>query len=75
MKLFLKVFKSLFKIIVATALTILSFILDALILVENKLSDINMKLCPPPSVNNEEYMNKLIEEHKKETSRKGINVD
>ena len=69
MKLFLKVFKSLFKIIVATALTILSFILDVLILVENKLSNLHMKLCSKPHGINKEDIYKHIEEHKKEISK------
>jgi len=75
MKLFLKVLKSLFKIVLATSIAIMDFIVDILIVVESKLERLNYKLYPFPSVSNKEYMKKLIEEHKKETSRKGVIVD
>jgi len=75
MKLFKKVFKSLFKIVLTTSIAIVTFTVDMLILLEDILEKLNAKLCPSPSVSNKEYMNKLIEEHKKETSRKGVVVD
>ena len=75
MKLFKKVFKSLFKIVLTTSIIIVSFTVDILILLEDKLERLRTKLYPFPSVSNKEYMKKLIEEHKKETIKKRINVD
>ena len=75
MELFKKVFKSLFKIVLTTSIAILNFIVDILILLEDRLEKLNAKLYPSPSVSNKEYMKKLIEEHKKETSRKVVSVD
>ena len=75
MELFKKVFKSLFKIVLTPSIVILNFIVDILILLEDILERLNAKLYPSPSVSNKEYMKKLIEEHKKETSRKGVIVD
>tara|TARA_E500000178_G_scaffold77833_1_gene75945 strand:+ start:247 stop:474 length:228 start_codon:yes stop_codon:yes gene_type:complete len=75
MELFKKVFKSLFKIVLTTSITIVTFIVDMLILLEDRLERLRTKLYPFPSVSNKEYMKKLIEEHKKETSRKDIVVD
>ena len=75
MELFKKVFKSLFKIVLTTSIAILSLIVDMLILLEDILERLRTKLYPFPSVSNKEYMKKLIEEHKKETIKKRINVD
>ena len=75
MELFKKVFKSLFKIVLTTSIAIVTFIVDMLILLEDILERLNAKLYPTPSVSNKEYMKKLIEEHKKETSRKVVSVD
>lgn len=75
MELFKKVFKSLFKIVLTTSIAILSFIVDMLILLEDILEKLESKLYPTPSLANKEYMKKLIEEHKKETSRKVVSVD
>jgi hypothetical protein len=75
LKLFKKVFKSLFKIVLTTSITIVSFIADMLILLEDILEKLNAKLCPSPSVSNKDYMKKPIVEYKKETSRKGVSVD
>lgn len=50
MKLFLKVFISLFKIIVATAILIVSSTLDILILLENQLCDLHTKLYSSPYI-------------------------
>tara|TARA_B110000483_G_C18014918_1_gene472649 strand:- start:614 stop:835 length:222 start_codon:yes stop_codon:yes gene_type:complete len=72
MQLFLKVLKSLFKIVLATSIAIMNFIVDILIAVESKLERLNYKLYPFTSVIDKKYMNKLIEEHKKETSRKEV---
>ena len=72
MQLFLKVLKSLFKIVLATSIAIMNFIVDILIVVESKLERLNYKLYPFTSVIDKKYMNKLIEEHKKETSRKEV---
>jgi len=70
MKLFLKVFKSLFKIIVATALAIVRFIADMIIPLEWKLERLNAKLSPPPSVSNKEYMKKVVKEYNERISKK-----
>ncbi len=75
MKLFKKVFKSLFKIVLTPSIAILNFIVDMLILLEDILEKLNAKLYSQPSLTDKEYMKKLIEEHKKETSRKGVIVD
>ena len=75
MQLFLKVLKSLFKIVLATSIAIMNFIVDILIVVESKLERLNYKLYPLTSVIDKKYLKKLIEEHKKETSRKGVIVD
>jgi len=75
MKLFKKVFKSLFKIVLTTSITILNFIVDMLILLEDILDKLNAKLYPSPSMNNKEYMKKLIGEYNERISRKRINVD
>ena len=64
MELFKKVFKSLFKIVLIPSITILTFIVDILILLEDRLEKLRAKLYPFPSVSNKEYMKKLIEEHK-----------
>jgi len=75
MKLFKKVFKSLFKIVLTTSIIILNFIVDILILLEDILERLNAKLYPPPSVSNKEYMKKVIGEYNERISRKRINVD
>ena len=75
MELFKKVFKSLFKIVLTTSIIIVTFTVDMLILLEDILEKLKAKLYPTPSVTNKEYMKKLIEEHKKETSRKVVSVD
>lgn len=75
MELFKKVFKSLFKIMLTTSIIIVSFTVDMLILLEDILERLRTKLYPSPSLTNKEYMKKLIEEHKKETSRKVVSVD
>ena len=64
MELFKKVFKSLFKIVLIPSITILTFIVDILILLEDRLEKLRTKLYPFPSISNKEYMKKLIEEHK-----------
>lgn len=75
MELFKKVFKSLFKIVLTTSIAIVTFTVDMFILLESILEKLNAKLYPTPSISNKEYMKKLIEKHKKETSRKGVVVD
>jgi hypothetical protein len=75
MELFKKVFKSLFKIVLATSIAILSFIVDMLILLEDILERLNAKLYPSPSVSDKEYMKKLIGEYNERINRKRINVD
>ena len=75
MELFKKVFKSLFKIVLTTSIAIVTFTVDMLILLEDILERLRTKSYPSPSVSNKEYMKKLIEEHKKETSRKVVSVD
>ena len=75
MELFKKVFKSLFKIVLTTSIVVVTFTVDMLILLEDMLEKLNANLYPTPSVSNKDYMKKLIEEHKKETSRKGVIVD
>ena len=75
MKLFKKVFKSLFKIVLTTSITILSFIVDILILLEDKLEKLDTKLYPSPSMDNKEYMNKIVKEYNERISRKGVVVD
>ena len=75
MKLFKKVFKSLFKIVLITSIVVVTFIVDMLILLEDILEKLNARLYSQPSMTDKEYMKKLIEEHKKETSRKVVSVD
>ena len=75
MKLFKKVFKSLFKIVLTPSIAILSFIVDMLILVESILEKLESKLYPPPSVSNKEYMKKIVREYNERISRKGVVVD
>lgn len=75
MKLFKKVLLNLFKIVLATIATIVSFVIDMLILLEDILDRLRTKLHPKPSVNCDVYLNELREEYKKETSRKGVVVD
>lgn len=74
-KLFKKIIINLLKFVLTANITIVTFIVDTLILLEDILEKLNAKLCPSPSVSNKEYMKKLIEEHKKETIKKRINVD
>ena len=75
MELFKKVFKSLFKIVLIPSITILTFIVDILILLEDRLEKLRTKLYPFPSVSNKEYMKKLIEEHKELKHRKSKYLD
>ena len=75
MKLFKKVFKSLFKIVLTTSIAIVTFVVDMLILLEDILERLRTKLYPFPSVSNKEYMKKLIGEYNERINRKGINVD
>ena len=75
MKLFKKVFKSLFKIVLTTSIAILSFIVDMLILLEDILEKLEAKLYPSPSMDNKEYMKKVIGEYNERISRKGVVVD
>jgi len=75
MELFKKVFKSLFKIVLTTSIVVVTFTVDMLILLEDMLEKLKAKLYSQPSLTNKEYMNKLIDEHKKETSRKVVSVD
>ena len=75
MKLFKKVFKSLFKIVLTTSIAIVTFTVDILILLEDKLERLKAKLYPSPSVSNKEYMKKLIGEYNERINRKRINVD
>lgn len=75
MELFKKVFKSLFKIVLIPTITILTFIVDMLILLEDILEKLRAKLYPFPSVSNKEYMKKLIEEHKELKHRKTKYLD
>ena len=75
MELFKKVFKSLFKIVLTTSIIIVSFTVDILILLEDKLERLRTKLYPFPSVSNKEYMKKMVKEYNERINRKGINVD
>jgi hypothetical protein len=75
MELFKKVLKSLFKIVLNLSITLLNLIVDMLILLEDRLEKLYSKLYSDLSLTNKEYMKKLIEEHKKETSRKVVSVD
>lgn len=75
MKLFKKVFKSLFKIVLTTSIAILSFIVDMLILLEDILEKLDTKLYPLPSVIDKKCMKKVIEEYNERISRKGVVVD
>ena len=75
MKLFKKVFKSLFKIVLTTSIAIVTFTVDILILLEDKLERLRTKLYPFPSVSNKEYMKKMVKEYNERINRKGINVD
>ena len=74
MELFKKVLLNLFKIVLATIATIVSFVIDMLILLEDLLDRLRTKLYPKPSVNCDVYLNELREEHKKENSRKPVSV-
>ena len=75
MKLFKKVFKSLFKIVLTTSIAILNFIVDILILLEDKLEKLDSKLYPLPSVSNKDYMKKVVKEYNERISRKVVSVD
>ena len=75
MELFKKVFKSLFKIVLTTSIIIVTFTVDILILLEDKLERLRTKLYPFPSVSNKEYMKKIVKEYNERINRKGINVD
>lgn len=74
-KLFKKIIINLLKIVLTLTIAVVSLIVDMFILLEDILDKLNAKLYPSPSVSNKEYMNKLVEEHKKETVRKGVSVD
>jgi hypothetical protein len=75
MKLFKKVFKSLFKIVLTTSIIIVTFTVDMLILLEDILEKLNAKLYSQPSLTDKEYMKKLIEEHKEVKHRKTKYLD
>ena len=75
MELFKKVFKSLFKIVLTTSIAIVTFIVDMLILLEDMLEKLEAKLCPSPSMNNKEYMKKIVREYNERINSKKINVD
>jgi len=75
MELFKKVFKSLFKIVLIPSIAILSFIVDMLILLEDMLEKLEAKLCPSPSMNNKEYMKKMVKEYNERIKKKGTNLD
>ena len=75
MKLFKKVLLNLFKIVLALTIAIVSFTVDMLILLEDVLQRLRTKLYYRLFVTNEQYMNQLKKEHKKENSRKIVNVD
>ncbi len=75
MELFKKVFKSLFKIVLIPSIAILSFIVDMLILLEDMLEKLEAKLYPSPSMNNKEYMKKMVKEYNERIKKKGTNLD
>ena len=75
MKLFKKVFKSLFKIVLTTSIAIVTFIVDILILLEDILEKLDTKLYPLPSVIDKKCMNKMVREYNERINSKKINVD
>ena len=75
MKLFKKVFKSLFKIVLTTSIAIVTFIVDMLILLEDILEKLDTKLYPLPSVIDKKCMNKMVREYNERINSKKINVD
>lgn len=75
MELFKKVFKSLFKIVLIPSITILTFIVDILILLEDKLERLKAKLYPLPSISNKEHIKKMVKEYNKKINSKRINID
>ena len=75
MELFKKVFKSLFKIVLIPSITILTFTVDMLILLEDRLERLRTKLYPFPSISNKEHIKKMVKEHNEKINSKRINVD
>ena len=75
MKLFKKVFKSLFKIVLTTSIAVVTFIVDILILLEDILEKLDTKLYPLPSVIDKKCMNKMVREYNERINSKKINVD
>jgi len=75
MKLFKKVFKSLFKIVLTTSIAVVTFIVDMLILLEDILEKLDTKLYPLPSVIDKKCMNKMVREYNERINSKKINVD
>ena len=75
MKLFKKVFKSLFKIVLTPSIAVVTFIVDMLILLEDILEKLDTKLYPLPSVIDKKCMNKMVREYNERINSKKINVD
>jgi hypothetical protein len=75
MQLFLKVLKSLFKIVLSFSIAVATTLTDILLKIECLLIGLDNKLYPKPFVSKEDYLNQLREEYKKENSRKEGDVD
>ena len=75
MELFLKVLKSLFKIVLYLSIVLATTLTDILMKIECLLIGLDNKLYAKPFVSKEDYLNELREEYKKENSRKGVVVD
>ena len=75
MQLFLKVLKSLFKIVLSLSIVVATALTNILLKIECLLIQLDNKLYPKPFVSKEDYINQLREEYKKEKSRKEGDVD